>query len=296
MRSSTASNLHAAADEEAAWIRAVPAAEVHNTPPSSSRFGRVCRLCCFCCRWLPIINPDGRLRTCWNVMTALLIIYCGVAVPLEIAFEGAMQDGMGPDGWRVWELWTLFVDAVFLLDIVLNFRTSFLNEGHMVRDDLLIASHYLRGAFVIDLLGSFPLNFVLSFVNDDGETSATSRLNRQLRLLRIIKINRLLRLAKLSKKLKYFELVIKFNPAVMRMAKLLVMMMLMCHWLGCTWWFVCEMELADSVPMNAFHPSPSLLQSETLGPQFAAAFFWGAGLITAMVPYDIMPSPRWRST
>ena len=53
------------------------------------------------------------------------------------------------------------------------------------------------------------------------------------------------------------------------------------------------MELAETespeLPMNSFQPSPELLTSETLGPQFAAAFFWGAGLVTAMVPYDIQP-------
>ena len=113
---------------------------------ATSAHGRLCRLCCFCFCCLPIINPDGRLRTCWNLATALLIIYCGVSVPLEIAFESTMQDGMGVAGWQMWEGWNLFVDACFLCDIVLNFRTSFLHEGHMVRDQALIASHYLRGA------------------------------------------------------------------------------------------------------------------------------------------------------
>lgn len=79
----------------------------------------------------------------------------------------------------------------------------------MVRDDYLIAVHYVRGAFFLDLVGSFPLSLLLEIISDDGEANAASRLNRQLRLIRIIKLNRLLRLAKLSKNLKYLELVIK---------------------------------------------------------------------------------------
>ena len=64
---------------------------------------------------------------------------------------------------------------------------------------------YLRSNFVIDLVGSFPINLIIkaaqasSGEGDAEESSAALRLNRQLRLVRIIKLNRLLRLSKLSK-------------------------------------------------------------------------------------------------
>jgi len=151
---------------------------------------------------------------------------------------------------------------------------------------------------VIDLVGSFPFQPIFSAFND-GESNATTRLNRNLRLLRIIKLNRLLRLSRLAKNLKYIELALKFNPSAMRLIKLFSFMMLICHWLGCAWWFVADVELsafADEngetplVPRNDWQPSAALLQSETLGPQFSAAFFWGAGMVTAMIPYDIEPA------
>ena len=41
------------------------------------------------------------------------------------------------------------------------------------------------------------------------------------------------------------------------------MLLLMCHWLGCGWWFVADMELSESptpsVPMNSWQPSTALL-------------------------------------
>ena len=117
------------------------------------------------------------------MVTALLILYCGVSVPLEIAFEPAMRHSFGQGGWVGWSAWNLFVDALFVFDILLNFRTSFLHEGHMVRDGWLIAHNYLRGWFFIDLIGSFPLTVVLDLVDGgaDGDTTAATRLNRQLR-------------------------------------------------------------------------------------------------------------------
>lgn len=176
----------------------------------------------YCWSLLPVLHPEGRLRSVWNVLVALLIIYCGVVVPLEIAFEPAMEAGMGVAGWLAWENWNLVVDIFFLLDILLNFRTGFIADGVFLRDTRLICRHYLSGSFLIDLLGSFPLNLILKAIGDDGD--GTARLNRQLRLLRIVKLNRLLRLFKLSKSLKYVELMVKFNPSAMRIVKLLLIM------------------------------------------------------------------------
>jgi hypothetical protein len=37
-----------------------------------------------------VIQPDSRFRSGWNVALAFFILYCGIAVPLEIAFEPDM--------------------------------------------------------------------------------------------------------------------------------------------------------------------------------------------------------------
>ena len=39
-------------------------------------------LCTYLCG--PVLHPDSRFRSAWNVLLAVFIIYCGVAVPLEI--------------------------------------------------------------------------------------------------------------------------------------------------------------------------------------------------------------------
>lgn len=252
--------------------------------------------CCF-----PILHPDGRVRSCWNVLMAALIIYCGVAVPLEIAFEPTMRATMGLDGWSAWEAWNLVVDGLFLIDIALSFRSGYIADGVFVKDSTLVCRHYLLGGFLIDLIGAFPLNLILKAVGDTDNES-TGRLNRQLRLLRVIKLNRLLRLAKLSKNLKYVELAIKFNPSAMRIVKLLLIMLGFCHWIGCAWWLVAELELPEPTadnpnaiaPPSEWRPSEQLLAAP-LSDQFAASFFWGAGMVTAMVPYDIMPTTQVES-
>ena len=44
-----------------------------------------CASMCF-----PVLQPDSRFRSGWNVALACFILYCGIAVPLEIAFESDM--------------------------------------------------------------------------------------------------------------------------------------------------------------------------------------------------------------
>jgi hypothetical protein len=90
--------------------------------------------------------------------------------------------------------------------------------------------------------------------------------------------------------MEYLEHVVKFNPSAMRIARLGLGMVGCCHWLGCLWWFVSDLELEGDVAVNAWHPDPEILASDRLGEKFAAAFFWGVGMVTAFVPYDIMPT------
>jgi hypothetical protein len=85
-------------------------------------------------------------------MMALLIVYCGVAIPLEIGFEDDLRLSMcgspstgGLPAQRtsrrscpahdVWFWANLLVDMIFVLDIILNMRTGYIVEGHVVHDD-----------------------------------------------------------------------------------------------------------------------------------------------------------------
>lgn len=50
---------------------------------------------------------------------------------------------------------------VFVLDIVLNFRTTFVSKkGEVVSDSKLIALNYIRTWFVVDLLAALPFDLL----------------------------------------------------------------------------------------------------------------------------------------
>ena len=52
-----------------------------------------------------------------------------------------------------------FIDFIFIVDIVLNFNTTFQNEntGREVSNRKKIAMNYIKGMFIVDFLAVIPL-------------------------------------------------------------------------------------------------------------------------------------------
>ena len=82
-----------------------------------------------------------------------------------------------------------------------------------------------------------------SATGDGTDSDAVARVNRMLRLLCMSKLFKLARLSKLKKYLEYLVLLVKFNPALLRIMRLAIISLLCCHWFGCTWWLVSDLEL-----------------------------------------------------
>ena len=54
------------------------------------------------------------------------------------------------------------VDVTFIVDIIINFRTTFVNSNdEVVSHPGKIAVHYLKGWFIIDLVAAIPFDLFL---------------------------------------------------------------------------------------------------------------------------------------
>ena len=121
--------------------------------------GELCEAACCCCS-IPVINLDGRLHVLEHRDGRADRLLRRGGAPrdrlrgLDERRHGRGRPG-GPGGVN------LVVDAIFLVDILINFRTSFLIEGYMVRDDLAIASTTCA-APSSSTSSAAPLNFILS--------------------------------------------------------------------------------------------------------------------------------------
>ena len=131
-----------------------------------------------------------------------------------------------------------FLDIVFWIDIVLNFRTGFIDHGQHVTDPHHIAEHYLGSWFIVDLIGSLPFE---KFIPD-----ANSASRKSVKIAKWAKIPKLLRAGRL---LKYLKRYAKYYMLFLVLASLL----LLTHFIGCAWLTI--VEPCKECVINATHTS-----------------------------------------
>lgn len=65
-----------------------------------------------------------------------------------------------------WIICNCVIDGLFLLDVVLNFRTGFVDDTSakpsIVMSSRFIATRYLKSYFALDLVSSLPLDYIIT--------------------------------------------------------------------------------------------------------------------------------------
>ncbi|KAJ8356431.1 hypothetical protein SKAU_G00192250 [Synaphobranchus kaupii] len=107
-------------------------------------------------------------KTTWDWIILILTFYTAIMVPYNVSFK-AKQNSI------TWLVLDSVVDVIFLVDIVLNFHTTFVGPGgEVISDPKLIRMNYLKTWFVIDLLSCLPYDIINAFetCSDRGEQQA----------------------------------------------------------------------------------------------------------------------------
>lgn len=126
-----------------------------------------------------------------------------------------------------WITFNVLSDTLFLMDLVLNFRTGIAGEdSHIILDPKEIRMHYLRTWFMVDFVSSIPVDYIFLIVDLESrhESSDVYRTARALRIVRFTKILSLLRLLRLSRLIRYIhqweevetKLIMKYTTAQLR--------------------------------------------------------------------------------
>ncbi|KRT84540.1 ion channel, partial [Oryctes borbonicus] len=139
-------------------------------------------------------------RFYWDLCMLLLLVANLIILPVAISF-------FNDDLSTRWIAFNCLSDTIFLIDIVVNFRTGIMqqdNAEQVILDPKLIAKHYLRTWFFLDLISSIPLDYIFLIFNQDfGESFQILHAGRALRILRLAKLLSLVRLLRLSRLVRY---------------------------------------------------------------------------------------------
>nr|XP_022910908.1 potassium/sodium hyperpolarization-activated cyclic nucleotide-gated channel 2 isoform X1 [Onthophagus taurus] len=149
-----------------------------------------------------VIHPCSSFRFYWDLCMLLLLVANLIILPVAISF-------FNDDLSTRWIAFNCLSDTIFLIDIVVNFRTGIMqqdNAEQVILDPKLIAKHYLRTWFFLDLISSIPLDYIFLIFNqfqDFGESFQLLHAGRALRILRLAKLLSLVRLLRLSRLVRY---------------------------------------------------------------------------------------------
>ncbi|XP_069354385.1 potassium voltage-gated channel unc-103-like isoform X4 [Maniola hyperantus] len=170
-------------------------------------------------------------KAAWDWLILILVIYTAIFTPYVAAFQLNEPDfdkrsrGFGQDPIVVIDM---IVDVTFIIDILINFRTTYVNAADEVESDpAKIALHYLRGWFLIDLVAAIPFDLLL-FGTDTDETTT---------LIGLLKTARLLRLVRVARKIDRYS---EYGTAVLLL--LMATFVLIAHWLACIWYAIGSWE------------------------------------------------------
>ncbi|XP_030605834.1 potassium/sodium hyperpolarization-activated cyclic nucleotide-gated channel 1 [Archocentrus centrarchus] len=216
-----------------------------------------------------IIHPYSDFRFYWDLLMLLLMMGNLIILPVGITF---FRDENTPS----WIIFNVVSDTLFMVDLVLNFRTGIVKEDNteILLDPRAIRQKYLKSWFLVDFVSSIPVDYIFLMV--DSLDSEVYRTARALRIVRFTKILSLLRLLRLSRLIRYihqweeiFHMTYDLASAMVRIVNLIGMMLLLCHWDGCLQFLV---PMLQDFPPDCW-VSKNLMVNDTWGVQYSYALF-----------------------
>ncbi|XP_017571192.1 potassium/sodium hyperpolarization-activated cyclic nucleotide-gated channel 1 isoform X4 [Pygocentrus nattereri] len=217
-----------------------------------------------------IIHPYSDFRFYWDLIMLIMMMGNLIIIPVGITFFSEQTS-------TTWLVFNVASDTIFLVDLVMNFRTGIVNEesSEIILDPKVIKMNYLKSWFVVDFLSSIPVDYIFLIV-EKGFDSEVYKTARALRIVRFTKILSLLRLLRLSRLIRYihqweeiFHMTYDLASAVVRIFNLIGMMLLLCHWDGCLQFLV---PLLQDFPPDCW-VSLNGMVNDSWGKQYSYALF-----------------------
>jgi len=170
-----------------------------------------------------MINPESKFLIYWNLIILVASVYIAIEIPLVLVFQAT-------EGWFL-EIINWICTGIFLADIVLNFNIAIYSKGKLVHDRKYVASKYLKGWFIIDVIAAVPLNVFF-------KSYRFITLSKLFRLLRLTRLLKLIRVTGVFQKTASSRI----NPAILRLFILVFWVLMIAHFISCLWIWVAHQD------------------------------------------------------
>ena len=102
----------------------------------------------------------------WDLVIIVLALYNCLMIPINVSFG---ESFFGET--NAFDIVDYVVDSIFVIDIAISFRTSFLHQEKKteITEPRLIARNYVCGSFWIDLLATIPFDRIFETLISTGK-------------------------------------------------------------------------------------------------------------------------------
>ncbi|XP_075219430.1 uncharacterized protein LOC142323540 [Lycorma delicatula] len=211
-----------------------------------------------------VVNPDENFYYYWLFLLSLCVLYNLWTLIVRQSFPELQEKA---DSF--WFVCDVFSDVVYFMDIGVQFRTGYLEQGLMVYDCKKLARHYICSrAFFLDCASLTPLD-LLQF---NLGTQPMLRFPRFLKVYRVY---------------IYYYMVESRTvyPNLWRVMNLIHILLILAHWFGCFYFLLSEAEGFQGDWVYPYRPG----DYATLTRKYLGSLYWSTLTLTTI---GDLPTPE----
>jgi hypothetical protein len=229
-----------------------------------------------------IMLPQNQFRLAWDFFMALLLCAMAFYIPYRVCFY--WNDDEEEDETSPIFLFEMLVDAMFALDIILNFFTAYTDHSTalVITSHKRIAKRYLKTYFFVDVIATLPLGYILTHSSSTAiKIGKLGRLPKLVKFVRGLRLLKLLRVYKLQKFIMRLEGEYNVHHGVSRLIKIVLTILVVTHMVGCFWYLIGLSGEDGWVFRYGMIVSPKKVQ-------YVAAMYWAFSTLTTVGKFAAM--------
>ena len=246
-----------------------------------------------------LINVDSPFVIVWDVVLLIFIVYITFLTPLSVALDLGDLDVENP--WTVLATIDFIIDIVFIVDVVINFFSAYIDEnGVEVTDQKEIRDKYLKSWFTVDFLSSIPFSvFQITAIYVQQAELADLSLDSASETASFLRVSRIIRFVKVTRLVKCVRIItknssIEISKNQRRLLRDLGILFLLLHFVACTYITVAYMggieeSLHDSWVGNCLPEVRSLSGADLNVQLYVTALYWAVATLTTVGFGDVVP-------
>ncbi|KAM5145379.1 cyclic nucleotide-gated channel alpha-2 [Mantella aurantiaca] len=165
-----------------------------------------------------VVDPSGRWYYRWLLVITLPVLYNWFLLVVRACFDDLQTNFI-----IVWLTLDYVCDIIYIMDIIIRFRTGFLEQGMLVRDTKMLSDNYIHTLqFKLDVLSILPTDLGYLAVG----------LHRP-----ELRFNRLLHFPRMFECFDQTETRTSY-PNMFRIFNLVLYILLIIHWNGCIYYAI----------------------------------------------------------